>query len=423
MRIFRACAAGACVMTCWALACSAAESNTLTLREAIELAGQRNPELAALSMQSAAAGEQAAIASLTPNTLIELQLENFAGSGELSGTDALESTLQLSRAIEFGGKAARRRQVGDEELGHLSTQQRARRADVLAEVARRFVNVLARQERLEATRRAVALAEESGRAVRQRVTAGAASPVQSSRAEIALSRIRIEQEHAEHELRSAAVALSTLWGDESPPFSAVAGSLFRTQAPESFESYRRRLDDNPDLLAFASGQRVLDARTRLAEAQRRPTMTFNFGVRRLEALDDAALVAGVALPLGSARRADLEIRAVQAERSALALTEQSRRLDLHSTLFSLYQELVHARTEAVALQQRIRSQAQEMLQATQDGYRAGRFSFLELADAHRQLLDIEIEAIDAAARFHLQLIEIERLTAQPVGGLVQEVSR
>jgi outer membrane protein, heavy metal efflux system len=395
----------------------------LTLREAVELAVQLNPELAAFADHTAAASEQSSLQALSPSPVVELQFENFAGTGVLSGTNALETTLQFSRIVELGNKRRLRQQLGEGELDRMLAGQRARHTDVLAEVARRFIEVLADQERLAAMERSVTLAEQTGRAVRSRVEAGAASPVQSSRAAISLARAQIELEHAEHELLASRVALATLWSEETPSFVSASGDLFKIDAQETFERYRQRLDQNPDLLVFASMQRVLDARSGLAEAQQRPNLTFNVGVRRLEALDDSALVAGIAVPIGTSRRGDIELRSARAERSALALTERSRRMELHATLFGLYQELTHARTETEALRERVRPQARQMLETTQVGYDAGRFSFLELADAQRQLLEIELESIDSATNFHLQLIEIERLTGQPVAGPAQESSR
>ncbi len=421
MKVSLARTLSACIAVFWVISCPAAvvsDPNALTLSEALQRTLAGSPLLAAFVPQTAVAREQAAMQALSPATSLELQFENFAGSGDLSGVQALESTLQLSRALELGDKARVRRDVGDLELEHLDVTQRARQADVVAEVARRFIQVVADQEQLQAIRRTAALAAEALDVVRARVDAGAASPTQVSRAEIAVARAHIAQEHAEHALAASRVALAVLWGEQAPAFSEASGALFEFDTLEAFEDYVRRLDNNPELLSFVSGQRVLDGRLRLAEAQRRPNLTFSIGIRRLEALDDEAMVAGIAWPLGTNSRAQGEIRAANSERELLAFNGQSRRLELHSTLFGLYQEVLHARSEAEALQLRIRPQAQEMLRTTQSGYRAGRFSFLELADAHRQLLEIEQDAIRAAAQFHTQLIEIERLTGQSVQTLV-----
>jgi cobalt-zinc-cadmium efflux system outer membrane protein len=118
--------------------------------------------------------------------------------------------------------------------------------------------------------------------------------------------------------------------------------------------------------------------------------------------------------LGTRRRAELQERAARADRSRVDLDREARRLELHATLFDLYQEILHARTEAESLHEKVRPQAEAMLATTNEGYRAGRFSVLELADAQLQLIEVEREAIRAAAQFHVLLVEIQRLTGEPI---------
>lgn len=401
----------------WIDGASAAQEQALTLRDALALAARRNPDIAAFEPQTEGARQQAALHALRPPTTLEVQLENFAGTGAVSAARSLETTLQLSHIVELGGKARLRRQFSDAGLEQLDAAQNTKRADILAEVARRFIHVLSDQEQLKSTARATQLAAQARDAVRERIEVGAASPVFLSRAEIALARRRLAQEHAEHELLSSRVALSSLWGDDSAQFAEARGDLFDFPGIEPLATYFQRLGENPDLMKFATDARVLNAQMRLAEAQLTPNITLNAGVRRLEGVDGQAFVAGFALPLGSGRRAQPELRAVAADRGRLRFSEQSRSLELKATLFGLYQEAIHARTEAQALHDDIRPQAERMLQTSDAGYRVGRFSLLELADAQQQLLEIEQESIRAAAEFHTQLIEIERLTGAAVHAL------
>jgi cobalt-zinc-cadmium efflux system outer membrane protein len=138
------------------------------------------------------------------------------------------------------------------------------------------------------------------------------------------------------------------------------------------------------------------------------------GIRRLEAFDDAAFVTSFSVPLGTRRRAALQERAARAERGRTDLQRENRRLELHAALFDSYQELLHARMEATTLHEQVRPQAAAMLAATDEGYRAGRFSLLELADAQLQLIEVEREAIQAAAHFHTLQVEIRRLIGLPI---------
>lgn len=396
---------------------AADQRETLTLARALELASNRSPSVAALGAETEAATQRSEAEALPPNLLLESDLENFAGTGQTSGGQVLESTVRITRVFELGGKAALRRGVGAAELDQLAADHHTRLLDLSAEVARRFVHVLSDQEMLATAQRATALARQARDAARQRVTIGASSPAASGRAEIALARAEIEQEHAEHELASSRVKLSVLWGEQAPSFAKAHGNLFELSAEESFDAYRARLDASPDLARLTSQLRAEDARIRLAQAQRMPNVSVSAGVRRLETFDDQALVAGFSIPLGTRRRADYEERAARANRTVIEMDREARRLDLHASLFDLYQELLHARTEAQSLHEKVRPQAEAMLKTTAEGYQAGRFSLLELADAQIQLIEIERESIRAAAQFHTLLIDIKRVTGESITAL------
>src|SRR5262245_54365070 len=108
MSRFRHRAAGACFMACVAAFAAADEpaSNQagLTLADALRAASTNNPALRGAPFELQALEGRRQQAAVRPNPELELEFENFAGSGALSGTDALESTLALSQLIELGGK-------------------------------------------------------------------------------------------------------------------------------------------------------------------------------------------------------------------------------------------------------------------------------------------------------------------------------
>ena len=106
---------------------------------------------------------------------------------------------------------------------------------------------------------------------------------------------------------------------------------------------------------------------RLTQAQRQPNMTFSIGVRRLEEFDEQALVAGFTIPLGHRGAPTPSLPRRERSASSCTLAERSRQLDLTATLFALYQEVLHARTEAEALRNAIRPQAERMLSTIEDG--------------------------------------------------------
>src|SRR5262245_32453119 len=142
-----ACALRACVLLL-ALApagATAAEATSapLTLREAIEAALAGNPELSGLEFHLRAQEARAKQAGLRPAAELSVELENFAGSGEVSGTDELESTFAMSQVIELGGKREARLDVAAAERGLIENDRAIRQLDVLADVTRRFITLAA----------------------------------------------------------------------------------------------------------------------------------------------------------------------------------------------------------------------------------------------------------------------------------------
>lgn len=396
-------------------AASANATDALTLADALAKVLRENPALQAASYTLRAQEARRDQAALKPAWNATLEAENFLGSGRLHGVESLETTLRLGTVVERGGKRERRIDEADSERSLLQIEQDVERLDLLAEATRRFIHVAADQEGLELTRRATTLAARSSELVEQRVRAAKAGDAESGKARIAVARAGIAEEHAEHKLRSAHVALAALWNARVPGFARAQADFFNLPTPESLDALVAALDRNPSLVRFATEQRVEEARLALARSNRRSDWTINAGVRRFEALDDQALVLSVSVPFGSAARAAPFEREAGHRIEATAAKESAARADLYRTLFAAYQELLHAQTQADTLRARVIPEAERVLKHTEDGYGVGRYSYLDLVDAQQQLLIVQREAVEAARDYHLLFVELERLAGRAIG--------
>lgn len=383
----------------------------LTLARAVDAALRSNPDLQASAYELSAAQARLVQAGLRPNPEVSLEFENFAGSGETRGVDELETTLSLSHVVELGDKRQLRRSLGEADIDFVTIEQRARELDLLAEVARRFIDAVAAQERVRFADETVALAQTTLAAIGTRVEAGRSPEAERSRAKIALLRATIEQRQAQSELRSARYSLSATWGSPDPVFTQAKANLFDLRAVESFQSLLDRLERSPDFVRFASETRLRESELRLAQAQARPNLSFSLGVRRLEGSDDAALVAGFSMPLPTFDRNQGSIREAQIRITQTAAMRDAALVRARASLLSLYQELSAARARVETLRDEALPQAQQALDQTRSGYERGRFSFLELVTVQEELLALRAATIDAAADYHRMLAEIERLTS------------
>lgn len=421
MRTVSACARRACVfvqLIVFSVSAWAAESveprGELTLAQAVELALRTNPELLASRYELTAAQARIVQAELRPNPDLDVELENFAGSGATTDVDALETTLSLSQVIELGGKRGSRRAAAEADLDLISVAQRARQLDVLAEVTRRFIDVVAAQQRMQLAQETSQLAEQTFDATSARVQAARSPQAEASRARIALTRASLEARQAASQLRSARYGLSAMWGSAEPQFTQASADLFALRNVESFASLMGRIERNPDLLRFASEARLRDAELRLAQANARPNLALSIGVRRFEEPNDTALVAGFSMPLPVFDRNQGAIREAQARRAQSEAERNSALIRTRAAMYGLYQGVSAARERAESLRNEALPQAQTALEQTQSGYERGRFSFLELLTAQQEVIELRAAAIDAATDYHQLLAELERVTSEPL---------
>ena len=398
-----------------AIAAHAAEPRgTLTLAQALDAALENNPELAASRYELNAAQARIVRAGTRINPELRLELENFAGSGDAGGVGVLESTLAFSQVIELGGKRALRRSMAAADADLVTLDLSAQQLDLLADVTRKYIDVVAAQERARFAQENASLHQKTLDAISIRVQAARSALAERSRARIALIRAQIEQRQAALALETARGALSLCWGRVEPQFSSATADLFSFEPLETFESLAAEIERNPDIARFATDARLRDAELRLAQAQSRPSVTFSVGVRNFRQTGDNAVVAGFSMPLAVHDRNQGGIREARIRRAQSEAQFAASRTRLMGTLFSLYRATSAARERAEALRADALPQARDALAQTQSGYERGRFSFLELLTSQQDLLSLSEAAIDAASDFHRLRAELERLTSEPL---------
>ncbi len=331
---------------------------TISLDLAISETLERNPELIAFGYQIEAQRGRVLQSELRPNPELGITLENIAGTGPFSGVDGAEATISLAWVLERG-KRERRIDASRAGVSLLQIEAEIKRLDAAAETARMYLQSLANQAQLSQTDEAVRLAEVTVIAVQKRVQAGRIPAADLARAEVELSRMRLEREDLEHELLTSLRRLAAQWGDTQPTFTRVSGNLAELPTPDSFSSLLARIDENPSLARYMSEQRLREAELRLAQQGAKPDWRLTAGIRQLQLTGDQAFVAGITIPLTTRNRNQGRIAEA---RAALALTDASRtatRVRIETQLFALYQELQHSLHRATTLRDEILPRAEK----------------------------------------------------------------
>lgn len=388
---------------------TAEPTGPLHLTDALATALLQNPVLAAFSYEVRAAEARILQAGVLPNPEIALELEEYGRGG--AGFDSAETAVVLGQLFELGGKRRWRTRIAAAEGDLAGWDYESKRLDIFAETAKRFTSALAAQQRLDLAGSAEELAEKTSLAVAERVKAGKESPLQASKSEAELEMARMEAGEAENALGVARTKLAAMWGVEQVSFGDVEGSLDGVlQDIPSLDTLRSRLALNPDLARGEAELRLRRAVVSAERAARVPDLEASVGYRHFEEDGTHAFAFGIGLPLplfdrnqGNIVAAGHELSKAEAERAATESALVAELAEIHAALTSSHQRVKTLRGKVVPAME-------QAFEAAREGYRHGKYGFLELLDAQRGLFEVKGALLDALSNYHVALIDIQRIT-------------
>lgn len=394
-------------------ASTTAEPAELSLRDALALTLKANPELAAFSQEVRATEAALLQAGAWPNPILQIGADNLSNARKAEAGDRTHS-LQIGQLIELGGKRAARMRLAETGRDLANRDYEAKRVAVLAQVAQRFVDVLAAQQRETLTEEILGLARQVADAAARRVQAGKVSPVEETKARLALASTEVELEQAKRELVSARKSLGALWGSPNPRFRSAIGDLAQRVPLPAYEQLADRMRNNPELARWTTEIARRQAGVEAERAKAVPDIALSAGVSRFSHFDDHAYTVGIAIPLPVF------------DRNRGGILEASRRLDkadderraaevrLDTELAHAYQRLAAVDKEIQILRTVLLPGAQSAFDAATKGYGLGKFSFLDVLDAQRTLFQSRSQYLRALADYQRGASEIERLIGGPL---------
>lgn len=394
-------------------------TGAVSLADALALGLLQNPALAAYAWETRAREARVLQAGRRPNPVVSGLVEDL-GAGQQAGGGINEpvqpqTTIQLSQLIELGGKRAARRALASADRDLAAWDYETARIEVLTAVTQAFTDVLAAQETLRLAEDTTRLVEQVQQSVSARVTAGAVSPIEETRANVALAAIRIEGARARRSLDATRARLALLWGSSTPAFTEATGDL-RSEPPAlpPKDVLSARLTGNPELTRWAAEVVQREAALAVERAKGVPDVSITGGYRRFTAVDANAVVVGasIALPFFDRNRDGIE-----EARSRLAKVHEERRAAearVAAVFADAYAAMASAHDEVAALQSAVLPGSQEAFDAVTEGYRLGRFGFLDVLEAQRTLVDAGSQYLRALSSYRKAIANVERLIGAPL---------
>jgi cobalt-zinc-cadmium efflux system outer membrane protein len=381
----------------------------LSLEKVFRLVLEGNPRLKAGDYELGALGGRKLQAGRRPNPEFATILENFGGTNGIGFGQSAEATFSLTQKFELGGKRKLRVRAVEAEEKVALQELALLRAQLLAVAAENFARILAAQEQCKNRQELLDLAIRTDSIVRERVTAGKVSPIEQSRSAVTLETARLEAEQAEKEQIAAKESLAGLWGGHGDDFLKVSGAFHLSRAMEQISSLPP-LISSPEVKRAAA---LLDFQRALLEvdsASRKPDIALGGGWRRLNQYGGSAWVATLSLPLPLLDRKQGAITEAQNRISKSVQQQKAVEQMVLANWLETRRVAEAAYLEATSLRTSILPSAQSAFSSLEEGYRLGKFEYLQVLDAQRTFFSLKAREIDAALKVCTALIRMNLLT-------------
>jgi cobalt-zinc-cadmium efflux system outer membrane protein len=397
-----------------------ADVPVLRLEDAFARALADAPALQALEQARRAAEAGVRQADRAVNPTIEIGAENLAGGNRYQGIDRAETTLAFSQTLEMGGDREARTGLARTGVRASQAESALKRQDLMFAVETVYIaaqlsaaNLAVANDRLAVAKEIVATVDRRVQAARDPLMAASRSQALLADAEIAVTSAQLSAEAARRQLAS-------YWGGDTAFSVDLSG--FDRVGPSA----------GPPVGAIASPEiaraQVEEARASAViaaeRAKARPDPTVSAGMRYFHEFDEIALVVGVTIPLTWWDNNTGAVDRAEAERSKLRLETEALRRSIGRVAASAASQINIARTEVEAIEAQLLPVAHQALERAREGYAAGAFSYLDVLDAQRVLVDARLQRNSALGSYHRARAALARLTgAYPGDAPDREISR
>lgn len=408
----RGLAAIACsaLLTSAALSQPAPQDTSLELSTVLQRAVQSHPRLSAVQAELAARRSEARQAGLWDNPSLQAEIEDFGGDRGNIGDGDL--TVSVRQTVPLGGDRRHARHAAEAWADVGAAQLNAETAGLLGAAATAFVDARAAQETARVRADLVDLAETAASAIRRRVEAGRASPIDLDRADILAATAEMNAASAGMEARRAGLALAAVWdgtpeGDVSQPPALLTRPYTDMQTPDAM------MLRNPDLVVARQISRARGEEIVRERAAAIPDITVGAGLRRYGGDRETAYLAMVEMPIPVIDRNQGRIAAAAARETGARLDEAALRRQLLARHAAAFRRWHDAQQRDTALSERVLPAAQNAYARASLAYREGALQLLDLLDLQRTYFDTRIEAIEARAELARAAIELDVLYGAP----------
>ena len=384
-----------------------AASTPLSLKYALQLTLQQNPQLKAYPYYVRQLDGEVTQANISPIPRAELELSSD------------EATLTLSQNFELGDKRKARVGFTNAKQEQLQAEFEIAKLDILAETSRRYYQLLALQKQKTLLSTRIGQEKRALKIINQRALAGSVAQADVATMALGLARSSNTLEQLEFSITLQQDALSAMWlGLDQTGFSQLLGNLSQLPKLPSDEVLTNIISQGinqlPDYRYQIALARLADSRVSLNQASSNADLNLGLGLRHNDTSGDQSLVLTASMPLNFNNPNRGRIASAQAQQALSYEQLELKRQQLTIELTRIQTRLKKEQQLAQRINRDLLPLASELLSTTQKAYRQGQYSVLQWIDAQNQVFNLEQDLINSQVRIFNQVLELERILGQSI---------
>lgn len=383
-----------------------AQENRITVREALEMAFQNNPELNR-------AADQVDIERSFRGSAMGLKPPELYYFKEGMDDDLFsEQSWGVSQTIDFPLTAYYQRRKVSADIDAAQMELRAAKMDIRASVKLAYTELAYAIKKIELIEREADLSEELRQTAEARLEAGESTELDLIQAEIQLTQSRNALREAEKLRNDARYALFSVIGldpDEQMYGITYPDTLAFADVNISQDEVMSQLDRHPEVL---SSERNVESSSRAISAAKSeflPDIRFDYYRQDFgNGYDFNGFEIGVSVPLWFGLNEGQKVQRTRAARSQAEWTLREKSLSIKENAEKAWHGYEANRQKIQSHLDVIESRSATLLELTREGYRMGELDLLRLLEAQRTYLEGQQVFYQTLKDYYVQLIELER---------------
>jgi len=401
-----------------ALAVDQAAQPSLALRDLIQEALERNPELAAARKQWEASSQRIVQARSLDDPTLSVHLWNFPQTFNVTRAD--NSIFGLSQNLPFPGKLALKSDIASRSAEMSEQALRTKERELVARLKQAYYDLFLVHKAIQIHHEQVELLRQFVEIANAKFRTGKGSQADVLKAQVELSVLHQQLPVLEQRRETAAALLNTLRDrnlisplgiPQEPPLMPLDTTID--------DLHGLALNARPELKAAELAVRHSEQSRALAQRQYYPD--FNVAFQRFQnfqANDGFGAYVAMTIPFAFWTKPKYDAGVQEAVASVEAARAQRHTLE-NLTRFQVKDLLAKVRASeqvATLYHTTILPQAVQNLEAARVGYRTGKGGFLDLIDTQRAWRGFQMEYYRALVEREHRLAELEQVIGTDLNG-------